>query len=198
MRYLPMHMNAVPLALRIAAPLAGIGLLAAGCASNTTSSPSSGGAPSSAASGGGSSGAAMVESHSGPDGTYLTDSSGRTLYLFMADTGGASNCNGSCAAAWPPLTSTAAPTAGSGVTASSLGTITRSDGTKQVTYGGHPLYYFSQDSSAGQMTGQGSPAFGATWYIVSPAGSAITSTSGGSGTPAPSGSSSSKSAGGWA
>ena len=198
MRYLPMHVNALPLAVRVAAPLAAIGLLAAGCASNSTTSPSSGSAPSSAASSGGSSGSAMVASHSGPDGTYLTDNSGRTLYLFMADTGGTSNCNGTCAAAWPPLTTTGTPAAGSGVTASSLGTITRSDGTKQVTYGGHPLYYFSQDSSAGQMTGQGSPAFGATWWIVSPAGSAITGKGGGSGTPAPSGSSSTKSGGGWA
>jgi len=134
--------------------------------------------------------------HTGPDGTYLTDNSGRTLYLFTADTGGASNCSANCAAVWPPLTGT--PTAGSGVTASNLGTITRSDGTKQVTYSGHPLYYFAQDTSPGQMSGEGNPGFGAPWYIVSPAGSPITgSGGGGSSSPAPSGSSSTK-AGGWA
>ena len=208
MRNLPLHVkslhvNGVPLAVRFAAPLAVGALLAAGCASNTTTTPSSGGAPSSAATGGGAaSGAAMVETHSGPDGTYLTDGSGRTLYLFMADTGGSSNCSGACTQVWPPLSTTGAPTAGSGVTAANLGTITRSDGTKQVTYSSHPLYYFSQDTSAGQMTGQGIPGFGAKWWIVAPSGSAITGSGGGSGsgssTPAPSGSSSTKSGGGWA
>src|SRR5579859_2473083 len=103
MRYLSLHTNAphpnaLPLAARIAAPLAVGALLAAGCSSTSASSPysgSAGGAPSSAASGGGSaSAAAMVQSHAGPDGTYLTDSAGRTLYLFMADSGGASNCSG--------------------------------------------------------------------------------------------------------
>lgn len=197
MRYLSVHVNGsslgIPLAVRIAAPLAVGALLAAGCSSSTTS-PAGGGA-----SGGGSgSGAAAVDAHSGPDGTYLTDGSGRTLYLFMADTGGSSNCNGSCASAWPPLTTTGPPTAGSGVTAADLGTVTRSDGTKQVTYSGHPLYYFAQDAAAGQTTGQGNPGFGASWWIVSPSGTAITSTGGGSGTPAPSGGSSSKSGGGWA
>ncbi len=198
MRYLPLQLNRVPLAARIAAPLAVSALLAAGCASNSSSPPASGGgAPSSAASGGGSASAAMVQTKSGPDGTYLTDGSGRTLYLFMADTSGTSNCNGNCLTYWPALTTSGSPTAGSGVTASNLGTITRSDGTKQVTYSGHPLYYFAQDSSAGQMTGQGNNGFGALWWIVSPSGSAITM-KGGSGAPAPSGSSSTKSGGGWA
>lgn len=192
MRYLPVHVNGIPLAARLAAPLAVGALLAAGCSSSTTSPSSGGGAT------GGGSGAAMVSSHSGPDGTYLTDSSGHTLYLFMADTGGSSNCNGSCASVWPPLTTTGTPTAGSGVTASDLGTISRSDGTKQVTYSGHPLYHYAQDTSAGQITGQGNPGFGASWWIVSPSGKAITSMGGGSGTPAPSGSSSTKSGGGWA
>jgi len=206
MRYLPLHINAphanaLRRAARFAAPLAVGALLAAGCSSNATYSPagSGGGAPNGAASAGGATGAAMVASHSGPQGTYLTDGSGRTLYLFMADTGGSSNCGGSCAALWPPLTTTSAPAAGSGITAANLGTITRSDGTKQVTYSGHPLYYFSRDASAGQITGQGNPDFGAKWWIVSPAGSAITSQGGGAGTPAPSGGSSTKSGGGgWA
>lgn len=196
----PLHLNAKHTgarsrAARLAAPLAAGALLAAGCSSSATTSPA-GGAPSGAASGGAA--AAMVETHSGPDGTYLTDGSGRTLYLFMADTAGASNCNATCTALWPPLTTAAAPAASSGVNAANLGTITRSDGTKQVTYSGHPLYYFAQDSSAGQTTGQGNPGFGAKWWIVSPAGSAITGQGGGAGTPAPSGGSSTKSGGGWA
>jgi predicted lipoprotein with Yx(FWY)xxD motif len=176
-----LHVNTLPLAVRIAAPLAASALLAAGCSSSSTASPpAAGGASSSAASTGGSAtGAAKVETHSGPDGTYLTDASGRTLYLFMADSGGTSNCNGTCAAVWPPLTTTGAPTAGSGASAADLGTITRSDGTKQVTYSGHPLYYFAQDASAGQLTGQGNPGFGAKWWIVSPTGAAITTTAGG-------------------
>lgn len=193
MRYLSMHINSIPLAARISVPLAAAALLAAGC-SSSNSTPSTSGGGSASSGGGSTSGSVTVTTHTGPDGTYLTDSSGRTLYLFMADTSGTSNCSGNCAAVWPPLTGT--PTAGSGVTASNLGTITRSDGMKQVTYSGHPLYYYAQDTSPGQASGEGNPGFGAPWYIVSPAGSAITG-SGGSGTPAPSGSSSSK-AGGWA
>src|SRR5262249_31133320 len=102
------------------------------------------------------------------------DGTGRTLYLWVADTSSKSVCSGTCAQAWPPLTTTGSPTAGSGVTSSDLGTSARSDGTMQVTYAGHPLYYFVQDTSAGQMTGQGSNGFGAKWWIVAPNGSAIT------------------------
>ena len=67
-----------------------------------------------------------------------------------------------------------AATAGSGVTASDIGSITRADGSKQVTYNGHPLYYFSLDKSAGDTKGQGSSNFGAKWWILSPAGDKIT------------------------
>ena len=112
---------------------------------------------------------------SGSHGTYLTGANGRALYLWVADSGGMSSCSGACAKAWPPLTTTGKPVAGKGVTASSLGTIKRSDGTMQVTYKNHPLYYFIQDKSAGSTTGQGSDAFGAPWWLVSPAGAAITS-----------------------
>lgn len=92
----------------------------------------------------------------------------------MKDTGATSNCNGACAGAWPPVTTTGSPTASGGAKASDLGTITRPDGSKQVTYEGHPLYYFSGDSGPGTATGQGSDGFGAKWWLVAPTGSDVT------------------------
>ncbi|MET0512064.1 MAG: hypothetical protein ABW135_10345 [Thermoleophilaceae bacterium] len=106
-------------------------------------------------------------------GKILVDSQGRTLYLFQGDTGTKSNCSGACASNWPPLTS-ANPKVGKGASASMTGTTKRSDGTTQVTYNGHPLYTFSGDSSPGQTSGQGVNAFGALWYVVSPAGQQVT------------------------
>src|SRR3954470_1434240 len=118
-------------------------------------------------------------------GKILVDSQGRTLYLFQKDTGSKSTCSGGCAAAWPPLRSSGKPTAGGGAKASLLGTTPRSDGKPQVTYNGHPLYGFQGDSKSGDTTGQGNPGFGAPWYVLSPAGDAITtasaSTGGGNG-----------------
>jgi predicted lipoprotein with Yx(FWY)xxD motif len=105
---------------------------------------------------------------------YLTGESGRALYLWVADNGGKSSCSGACAKVWPPVTTTAKPVAASGVNAAALGTIARSDGTKQVTYMGHPLYYYVADSSAGKTTGHGRDSFGAKWWLVAPSGSAIT------------------------
>ena len=99
---------------------------------------------------------------------------GRTLYLFEKDQPNQSACAGACAAAWPVDQSSGTPKAGSGVTASMLGTIKRSDDTTQVTYNKHPLYYFQGDSGTGQHNGQGVDAFGAQWYVVTPAGGADT------------------------
>jgi predicted lipoprotein with Yx(FWY)xxD motif len=107
-------------------------------------------------------------------GNVLVDTQGRTLYLFQQDTGPRSTCTGQCAVNWPPLQAHSKPTAGSGVQASLLGTSRRSDGKLQVTYDGHPLYLFARDNGAGQTNGQGVSAFGALWYVLSPAGSAIT------------------------
>ena len=139
--------------------------------------------------------------------TFLTTGSGRAVYLWAKDTMGKSVCTGACAGAWPPVTASSVTASGS-AKASDLSTITRSDGTKQVTYDGHALYYYVGDSGAGQVTGQGSDMFGAKWWLVSPAGADVTgsitaftpgsSGSGGGGsspTPASTGSSSSKS--GW-
>jgi predicted lipoprotein with Yx(FWY)xxD motif len=104
----------------------------------------------------------------------LTNGSGRAVYLWVKDTGAMSNCNGACAGAWPPVTTTATAHAAGSAKASDIGTITRSDGTKQVTYDGHPLYYFSGDSGAGTATGQGNDGFGAKWWLVAPTGSDVT------------------------
>jgi predicted lipoprotein with Yx(FWY)xxD motif len=119
-------------------------------------------------------GAVTVTTKTGPMGTYLVDGQGRSLYLFVADTGTTSTCNGQCAAVWPPLVVTNAATAGSGVTASMLGTSTRSGGAKQVTYAGHPLYHFASDKNPGDTTGQGVNNFGGLWWLVTPNGTAIT------------------------
>ena len=157
--------------------LATVGVLAAGCgSSNSGSGSGSGGgvyggssAPTTAPSG-----VAMVSATSTSLGTILVDGSGRTLYLFEKDQPNQSACAGACAAAWPVDQTSGTPKAGSGVTASMLGTIKRSDNTTQVTYNKHPLYYFQGDSGTGQHNGQGVDAFGAKWFVVDPAGAAVT------------------------
>lgn len=108
-------------------------------------------------------------------GQVLVDASGRTLYLFAADAGTQSTCNSSsCVQVWPPVLTTGTPQAGAGVNASLLGTTRRQDGTTEVTYAGHPLYYFISDKKAGDVTGQGVNGFGGPWYVVSPSGMQIT------------------------
>jgi predicted lipoprotein with Yx(FWY)xxD motif len=119
-------------------------------------------------------GSATVGVESGSLGKFLVDSQGRTIYLFKKDTGTKSSCFGACATDWPPVRVSGKPQAGSGLTASKLGTTARSDGKPQVTYNGHPLYLFAGDSSPGDTNGQAITAFGAAWYVVSPAGNAIT------------------------
>jgi predicted lipoprotein with Yx(FWY)xxD motif len=114
-----------------------------------------------------------LASFSGIPAKALKGSNGRALYLFEADKNGTSACTGACAAAWPPDTVTGMPHAGPGVNQAMLGTIERPDGTRQVTYHGHPLYYFIRDSGAGTAHGQGSKAFGAGWYVVSATGAKI-------------------------
>jgi len=106
-------------------------------------------------------------------GRILVDSKGITLYDFVQDKGTTSTCYGACAALWPPLLTTGKPIAGTGVRASLLGTTKRKDGKLEVTYGGHPLYYFVTDRKPGQTTGQGISQFGAPWWVISPAGKEI-------------------------
>lgn len=111
-------------------------------------------------------------------GGHLADGAGRTVYLWEGDHGATSSCSGACASVWPPVTTSAAPTAGTGVTASDLTTVKRSDGRMQLVYAGHPLYYYADDSAPGQTNGQGSNGFGASWWEVGGSGQPITTTSG--------------------
>jgi predicted lipoprotein with Yx(FWY)xxD motif len=96
-----------------------------------------------------------------------------TVYLFEADKGAASACTGACSKVWPPVTTRGAPVAAAGATSADLGTVARADGTKQVTYKGHPLYFFAKDGDAGDAYGEGSNAFGAGWYVLRPNGSKV-------------------------
>ena len=161
--------------------LVGVSVLVAACGSAASSGGTATSAPAAAASASASGKSVSVATAKGMDGTYLVGPSGRALYLWVADRHDKSVCTGACAQVWPPVTTTSSPVAATGVTASQLGTITRSGGTKQVTYDGHPLYYFASDTSKGSLTGQGNDGFGAKWWLVAPSGSAITTTAAGSG-----------------
>jgi predicted lipoprotein with Yx(FWY)xxD motif len=103
-------------------------------------------------------------------GTLLVGQDGLTLYLFEADTTSKSTCSDSCAQTWLPLLTTGAPVAGAGVKQALLSTTERGDGSRQVTYNGHPLYHFAGDTKAGDTSGEGLNCFGAGWDVVSPAG----------------------------
>jgi predicted lipoprotein with Yx(FWY)xxD motif len=116
---------------------------------------------------------ATVTIANSPLGKILVDGKGRTLYDFPPDARGASTCYGACAALWPPLTTNGKPKAGPGAKAPLLGTTKRSDGKVEVTYGGHPLYYYVADTKRGETTGQGLNQFGAPWWVISPAGNEI-------------------------
>jgi predicted lipoprotein with Yx(FWY)xxD motif len=117
--------------------------------------------------------AATVDLHDSKLGQIIVDSQGRTLYLFEADKGGKSNCDGPCATAWPPLLTNGAPQADMGASGTLVGTAVRGDGTTQVTYGGNPLYYFVGDKASGDVTGQDIDQFGAKWYVVGKDGKKI-------------------------
>ena len=184
----------------------GVALLVAACSTGSSGTAAAGssspaGASSSSAAAGGS-GSTVITTVSSSAGTFLANSSGHAVYLWTKDSSGMSACSGACAGAWPPVTTTGTVTASGGAKSSDLGTITRSDGTKQVTYDGHPLYLFSGDSGSGMASGQGNDGFGAKWWLVSPSGSDVTSavsafTKSGSGTsPAPAATPTSSSAGG--
>ena len=184
----------------------GVALLVAACSTGSSGTAAAGssspaGASSSSAAAGGS-GSTVITTVSSSAGTFLANGSGHAVYLWTKDSNGMSACSGACAGAWPPVTTTGTVTASGGAKSSDLGTITRSDGTKQVTYDGHPLYFFSGDSGPGMASGQGNDGFGAKWWLVSPSGSDVTSavsafTKSGSGTsPAPAATPTSSSAGG--
>jgi predicted lipoprotein with Yx(FWY)xxD motif len=167
---------------RLILPVLLAATLAAACGDSSKTSTStgsgggygSGGATSTPTPAAASGSGATVKTASGGPGRFLVDAEGRALYLWVADKGSTSTCSGGCAQAWPPLTTTGKLQAGSGAKASLLGTTKRSDGTLEVTYAGHPLYYFAGDTQPGQTNGQGNDDFGADWWVVAPNGKAIT------------------------
>ncbi|MGX5717277.1 COG4315 family predicted lipoprotein [Arthrobacter sp. MAHUQ-56] len=163
---------------------AGLAILAlaaalAACGSNNGTSPasstaSSAASPTAAASGSGSaqaSAAAELMTASSSAGTIVVDAKGMSVYFFTKDTkdSGTSACTGACLVQWPPVTTTSATPAASGITGT-LGTIPTPDGKKQVTLNGMPLYYFAKDTKAGDVLGQG---VNNVWYLANPAGDMI-------------------------
>ena len=168
-----------------AAGLAALALAVSACGSSSSSSSATStpaaGASSPAASAPASSASANTVLSTTINGTQvLTNSKGLTLYWFVPDTSTKSNCNGSCATYWPPVKGPV--TAGSGVTGT-LGTITRSDGSTQATYDGHPLYTYVGDTAPGQAKGNGLNLSGGVWHemTVSGATPAASTSSGGGG-----------------
>ncbi len=110
--------------------------------------------------------------HSSDLGSILVDDESRTVYLFVADPPNQSACYGACASIWPPVTTAGMPKP-EGIDPSKLTTIHRSDGSTQVAYGGHPLYYYQADTSRGDADGEGLSQFGAEWYAISTAGKQV-------------------------
>ena len=155
--------------LLTAASLAAAVLAVAACASSSSSTTSTTTTPTITPAAGTSSspsGTTLTERTIGGV-QVLTNSAGHTLYSFAPDTSTTSKCTGSCATYWPPVTGPV--TAGSGVTGT-LSTITRSDGTKQATYDGHPLYTYVGDTAAGQAKGNGLNLSGGLWYEMTVSG----------------------------
>src|SRR5438309_6011154 len=158
-----------------ARPLAAAGLvlgslLIAACGGSSPSTAASSPSPSAAVAGG----AKVAVATNAKYGQILVDDKGITLYLFVADTGTSSTCYSSCASIWPPLLTVGAPQAGTGADQSLVGTTTRTDGKVEVTYAGHPLYYFAKDKAPGDTKGQGINGFGGLWWVLGPSGAAIT------------------------
>jgi predicted lipoprotein with Yx(FWY)xxD motif len=196
----------VPVPVRLGVPLAAA-LLAGACSSGTSGTAGTKAAVSAAPAASGSSAAGSAAGTSTVIGTasasgskFLISGTGHAIYLWAKDGKNSSACSGACASAWPPVPATGKVTAAGGAVSSDLGSITRSDGTKQVTYDGNPLYYFAGDSGPGQANGQGSDNFGAKWWLVAPSGADVTGNittftkSGSGGQP---GSTASNAGGGW-
>jgi len=119
-------------------------------------------------------GGVTVKTHHNTLGTYLVSSSGRTLYVFEKDNNSTkSHCYHSCTIEWPPYITHGRPKAAGKVKGHLLGTTKRKNGDKQVTYKGHPLYFFAEDSKAGQTNGEGLREFGAEWNVVNKKGHEI-------------------------
>jgi predicted lipoprotein with Yx(FWY)xxD motif len=151
--------------------LAAVALMAAACGGSSTPAASgnttTAAAPTTAAATSAATGAGtVIKTARGPNGIWLTDQAGKSLYIYTKDTGTKSACYGACATNWPPFTATGSVTVnGQFLDASLIGSTSRTDGTTQVTYGGHPLYYFKSDTAPAQIKGQG---VGGVWYILGP------------------------------
>jgi predicted lipoprotein with Yx(FWY)xxD motif len=164
--------------LTAAAAIPLVALAVAGCGGNDDDQAAAAASPPKTAGG---ASATLGVANAASLGSILVDSQGRTVYLFVKDTRPTSTCSGECAVEWPPVTAKGKPKVGSGVTAREVGTTSRSDGKTQITYNGHPLYLFEGDSAAGDTSGQGISAFGARWYVLSPAGNQVTASASSSG-----------------
>jgi predicted lipoprotein with Yx(FWY)xxD motif len=108
-------------------------------------------------------------------GKTLVDAKGRTLYLFRADRTNVSTLSNAGLSVWPRFIALGPVKALNGAQAAKLGTVTSPSGSRQVTYNGHPLYYYAGDSTPSSTRGQGLNEFGALWYVLGPAGNAVTS-----------------------
>jgi predicted lipoprotein with Yx(FWY)xxD motif len=164
--------------LIVAGTLLGLTLVVAACSSGgattapATVAPASRAPASSAPASQAPAAAASVKLADTSLGSVVVDgTSGKTLYVFLADSGGASACYDKCAASWPALLSDgSAPTLGTGLDAADFGTIARTDGTTQVTFYGMPLYFFAGDAAAGDTKGQ---ALNDKWFVVGADGKPI-------------------------
>jgi predicted lipoprotein with Yx(FWY)xxD motif len=173
-----------------ATPLAAVALVATACSGGGGGQASGGAGAGGGASTGGSGASSSAPSSSsssssagageaetittatvGKLGPVLVDESGRTVYLFEKDKGSSSTCYKACANVWPPVTTSAKPQAMGKATSGKLGTTMRKNGTMQVTYAGHPLYYYAPDDHQPKShKGQDVKSFGAPWYVLSPKG----------------------------
>jgi predicted lipoprotein with Yx(FWY)xxD motif len=158
-----------------AAAVAATALVACSSAGASPTPSSSGGGNSSSSSA--AAGASTLKTTTIAGATVLTSSKGFTLYSFAPDTSTTSKCNGTCAQNWPPVTG---PVTASGVSGT-FGTITRSDGSTQATFDGHPLYTFAGDTAPGQAKGNGLNVNGGLWHEITTSGAAASSGSGGGG-----------------
>jgi predicted lipoprotein with Yx(FWY)xxD motif len=173
------------LAASVLAAAAVVGLAACGSSSSSTPSGSTTSNPPAAAptstSSASSDMAAGLKTTSVNGRVVLTDAQGFAIYWYAPDTATSSACSGGCATVWPPLTG--APSLASGVALTGkLGTITRSDGSIQATYDGHPLYLYKADTTPTMATGN---SLNGVWWLMTATGKKITakvsSTSGSSG-----------------
>ena len=157
---MPIRLLTLPAVLAAVAVAAGCGGSSSSTSSSTPAKPASG------------AGETVKTATVAKLGRYLIDEDGKALYLFEKDTSPKSTCYGACAQQWPPVVTSGKPVAESGATGAKLSTSKRSDGTSQVVYDGHPLYYYAPDK-AGTTKGEGVDAFGAEWYVLAPSGKKV-------------------------